>query len=58
MSAMRLAMKRVDGPEAVTEVGDFCWLDERERGRFRTHTGDVIRTADGKAWPRFTFRSH
>lgn len=34
------------------------WLDERERGRFRTHTGDVIRTADDKAWPRFTFRSH
>ncbi len=34
------------------------WLGERESGRFRTHTGDVIRTAGGKAWPRFTFRSH
>lgn len=34
------------------------WLDEREGGRFRTHTGDVIRTAGGRAWPRFTLRSH
>lgn len=33
------------------------WLDEREGSRFRTHTGEIVRTEGGKAWPRFTFRS-
>lgn len=34
------------------------WLDEREGGRFRTHTGEIVRTGGGKGWPRFSFRSH
>ena len=33
------------------------WLDERKGGRFRTHSGEIVRAAGGKAWPRFTFRS-
>ncbi len=34
------------------------WLDERRSGRFRTHTGDIIRTAGSRARPRFAVRSH
>ena len=33
------------------------WLDERESGRFRTHSGDVILSPGSKAWPRFAVRS-
>lgn len=33
------------------------WLDERKGDRFRTHTGEIVRAAGDKAWPRFTFRS-
>ena len=34
------------------------WLEERESGRFRTHTGDIVRRPGSRAWPRFTVRSH
>ena len=34
------------------------WFEDRERGRFRTHSGDIIRGPDRRQWPRFTVRSH
>ena len=34
------------------------WFEDRERGRFRTHSGDIVRPPGSRQWPRFTVRSH
>ena len=33
------------------------WLEERDTGRFRTHSGDVVRETGTGRWPRFAVRS-
>ena len=34
------------------------WFEDRRRGGFRTHTGDIVRRSGSREWPRFTVRSH
>ena len=33
------------------------WFEDRKRGRFRTHSGDIVRPPGTRQWPRFTVRS-
>ena len=34
------------------------WFEDREGGRFRTHSGDIVRPPGSRQWPRFTVRTH
>ena len=33
------------------------WFEDRRNGRFRTHTGDIVRGPGNRQWPRFSVRS-